>query len=370
MQEKNKNSENKNDVRVETYFITLSEAAKISGYTPEHLNLLCRKGVLKAKKFGRNWETTRGWLNEFLFVAKSGSGKKYKRRKKVSLKEKNISKIENLKKETLEIEKEKFATSEKIEKDSSISKTEKENVSEFEESKNGEVNENKFSFTRMTLDFSLAVFVSFLIFFSVSFIQYVKTKNYIAEKNIPEDISEDVFLSSDNSGRIAGEEKIKGEETEGLDQEQNPNAIATSENFKLKEISFGGVLLASANGENLATEISDVSSEVFTTKDGKQAQILISWKTNKPVVSEIEYSKSDTRNPKKLAEKDYGFNHSVVLSKLDLATTYVYQIKARDRWGNEISSERFGIYSGSKVVSVFDLIFKAVNETFSWAIKK
>lgn len=370
MQEKNKNSENKSDARVETYFITLSEAAKISGYTPEHLNLLCRKGVLRAKKFGRNWETTQGWLNEFLFVAKSGSGKKYKRRKKVALKKKNISEIEDLAKENLEAQKEEIVVLEKTEKDSDIPKIEKENISEFEESESGEAKENKFSFAKIARDFSLAVFVSFLIFFSVSFIRYVRTKNYIAEKNIPENISEDVFLSSDNSGRIAGEEKVRGEETENPDQTKNSNSIATSENFKLKEISFGGVLLASASGENLETEISDVSSEVFTTKDGKQAQILISWKTNKPVISEIEYSKSDIRNPKKLAEKDYGFNHSVVLSKLDLATTYVYQIKARDRWGNEISSERFGIYSGSKAVSVFDLIFKAVNETFSWAIKK
>ena len=71
-----------------------------------------------------------------------------------------------------------------------------------------------------------------------------------------------------------------------------------------------------------------------------------------------------------LEENNYGFNHSVLLAKLDLGTTYVYQIKTKDRWGNEISSERFGIYSGSKLVSVFDLIIKAVDETFSWAIKK
>ena len=106
------------------------------------------------------------------------------------------------------------------------------------------------------------------------------------------------------------------------------------------------------------------------TRDGKQAEILISWKTNKLATSEIEYSKSDVKIPKVLEEKNYGFNHSVVLTKLDLGTTYVYRIKSRDRWGNEISSERFGIYSGSKMVSVFDLIIKAADETFSWAIKK
>lgn len=355
MQSKKENSENKNNVRVETYFMTLSEAARISGYTPEHLNLLCRKGVLRARKVGRNWETNREWLNEFLFVAKTGSEKKYKRRKKVVPEEK----------------KEEIVTSENLEKSSDVLGFGKEGISKSEELENEKAGDSKFSLTRMVLDFSLAVFVSFLIFFSVSFVQYVKTQNRIAEKNLPENISDDSFLYLDDSGRIAGEEIVKAATDEsGAQIENDPNSIATSENFKLKEISFGGVLLASASGENLATEISDVTSEVFAAKDGKQAEILISWKTNKPVISEIEYSKSNTNNLKKLAEKDYGFNHSVVLTKLDLATTYVYQIKTRDRWGNEISSEKFGIYSGSKMVSVFDLIFKAVNETFSWAIKK
>lgn len=355
MQSKNENSKNKNNIRVETYFMTLSEAAKISGYTPEHLNLLCRKGVLRARKVGRNWETNREWLNEFLFVAKSGSEKKYKRRKKAVLEEK----------------KEEVIAPEDSEKNLDVLKFEKEGVSEFKKSGKRGTKENKFSLIRMMFEFSLATFISFLIFFLVSFVQYVRTQTYISEKNLPENISDDSFLYLDDSGRIAGEEIVKAATDESGSQiENDPNSIATSENFKLKEISFGGILLASASGENLATEISDVTSEVFASKDGKQAEILISWKTNKPVISEIEYSKSNTNNPKKLAEKEYGFNHSVVLTKLDLATTYVYQIKTRDRWGNEISSEKFGIYSGSKMVSVFDLIFKAVNETFSWAIKK
>ena len=346
------------DGNVGVDFVTLADAAKISGYAPGHLNLLCRKGILKGKKFGRNWQTTREWLNEFLYLSGSSEIKHYVRRRKKQ-KEKLLALAQD---ELEQIEKKQELVS-----PSALNK-EKEDVSS--ESFDDE-NKKKFSFRRMALDFSLAIFVSFFIFFSVSFVRYVRTRDYIAEKNLPENISDGSFLSLDNSGRVAGEEQVKAAASEGeVQTEGNLNSIATSENFKLKEISFGGVLLASASGENLRIEISDVTSEVFTTKDGKQAEILISWKTNKPVISEIEYSKSDIYNPKTLAEKDYGFNHSVVLSKLDLAVTYVYQIKARDRWGNEISSERFGIYSGSKMVSVFDLIFKAINETFGWVMKK
>ena len=50
----------------EADFMSLSEAAKLTGYTPEYLNSLSRKRLLQAKKIGRNWHTKKEWLNEFL----------------------------------------------------------------------------------------------------------------------------------------------------------------------------------------------------------------------------------------------------------------------------------------------------------------
>lgn len=342
--------------RPEVYYLTLSQAAEISGYTPEHLNLLCRKGVLKAKKIGRNWQTSREWLNDFMFLSKSREKKKYTRRKNKETIKKSVA---------LSIE-EPSVVKEKQEVVSPSSFSGEDNF-ETENISQDDIQEKKSrsGWSKFFLDFSIALLLAFVIFFSVSFFQYSRTKKYLAENNIPENVSEDTFLITDQEGVVRGQEKVKGEEVEA-----QASSIAKSENFKLKEISFGGVLAASANGENLPIEISDIKSEVFMTKDGKQAQILISWKTNKLAISEISYSKGDIRNAKKLEEKFYGFNHSVVLSKLDLAATYVYQIKAKDRWGNLVTSDKFGIYSGSKMVSVFDLILKAVNETFGWAMKE
>ena len=62
MEEKNKNK----PIGSASKFISLSEAAKLTGYTPEYLNFRCRKGLLKAEKIGRNWHTTIEWVNEFL----------------------------------------------------------------------------------------------------------------------------------------------------------------------------------------------------------------------------------------------------------------------------------------------------------------
>ena len=62
--------------------------------------------------------------------------------------------------------------------------------------------------------------------------------------------------------------------------------------------------------------------------------------------------------------------HSAVLSNLDLASTYLYTVVARDRYGNEVSSESHAVYTGTKVVSLFELIVNALQEVFGWAVKR
>lgn len=49
-----------------TEFISLSEAASYCNYSQDYLNLLARKGYLKAVKIGRNWVTKREWLLEYI----------------------------------------------------------------------------------------------------------------------------------------------------------------------------------------------------------------------------------------------------------------------------------------------------------------
>jgi excisionase family DNA binding protein len=47
-------------------FITLKEAAAISGLSTGHLALLCKQGKLKAIKKGRDWLTTRKAVAKYL----------------------------------------------------------------------------------------------------------------------------------------------------------------------------------------------------------------------------------------------------------------------------------------------------------------
>lgn len=49
----------------ETKYISLSQAAKFCDYSQDYLNLRARQKKLKAVKMGRNWVTTREWLDEY-----------------------------------------------------------------------------------------------------------------------------------------------------------------------------------------------------------------------------------------------------------------------------------------------------------------
>jgi len=50
----------------EEQFISLSEAAALSGLSQKHLNLLARRGLLRSQKIGRYWVTTESAVAEYL----------------------------------------------------------------------------------------------------------------------------------------------------------------------------------------------------------------------------------------------------------------------------------------------------------------
>jgi len=56
--------------------ITLSEAARICGLSPDHLRRLAGEGILWAKKIGRNWVTTEKAVHEYLALGRRPGPKK------------------------------------------------------------------------------------------------------------------------------------------------------------------------------------------------------------------------------------------------------------------------------------------------------
>ena len=50
----------------DTGYISLKEATKYCNYSQDYLKLRARQGKLKAIKIGRNWATTKEWLQDYL----------------------------------------------------------------------------------------------------------------------------------------------------------------------------------------------------------------------------------------------------------------------------------------------------------------
>jgi hypothetical protein len=143
-----------------------------------------------------------------------------------------------------------------------------------------------------------------------------------------------------------------------------------SENFRVGDISLGNesvTLLVEDTPEPLA--IRDIRGEAFTEKNKAEVKLVISWKTNKLAKSEVSYSKGPGQVAKTVGEEDYTISHSVIIPALDQASTYYYTILTRDRFGNEITSDQHAVYTGSKSVSLFDLISGAIGDVFGWAVK-
>lgn len=144
-----------------------------------------------------------------------------------------------------------------------------------------------------------------------------------------------------------------------------------SESFRIGEVSIGGeaqFLLSEDNPEPL--EVNSIRGEAFTEKNKPEVKLVVNWRTNKLAKSVIAYSKGVGQAKKSIEEEDYSLSHSVIIPGLDQASTYVYEITSSDRFGNDITSEPHAVYTGSRSVSLFDLIANAVGEVFGWAVKK
>jgi len=144
-----------------------------------------------------------------------------------------------------------------------------------------------------------------------------------------------------------------------------------SENFRVGDISIGGeaeFLLSEDNPEPL--EVSSIRGESFTEKNKQEVKLVVSWRTNKLAKSTLSYSKGIGQAKKSIEEEDYSLSHSIIIPGLDQASTYIYDITSADRYGNQVTSESHAVYTGSRSVSLFDLIANAVGEVFGWAVKK
>ena len=335
-----KNSQNREE------FIPLSEAAELVGYTPEYLNLLSRKGKLKAEKIGRNWHTKIIWLDDFLSAIPDGAKKVVAQNKIKKKKKQEFISIERVEEKAVEKE---------INEKQNNQKLEKLNLAK-----------SKNNWLQLFVVLSSTVIILPLLFVGT----YI-TKNFIQNYNNKTNLTKIYSRSQKFGSQIVNESTSLGKvaAAEAVNNDYQGKVLA-SENYKIDTINFGGNLAVLANKKNVPLEINNIKSKSFVDNKKNEVYLVVSWTTNKMAISQLEYSKNNGQNPRVAKEDSYGFNHSVVLAGLDPGTSYVYQVKSNDQWGNSQKSKYFGIYTASNPLSVFDLISNAIGETFGWAIKK
>lgn len=371
-----------NKTKKEITLVPLSHAAKKSGYTPEYLNFLSRKGILKAEKIGRNWHTTHEWLEEFLTEAEK------LKKEKGRIAEEKVAKSEILESQEPEVIVTEINGQNLAKKiDESIASADKtrivRKVEKVEDEEFLKVKKTKSTFFQFMAGLSSAVIIIPIIFLSIYLVKNTISYRQSQEEKIAAINSspQGIILNENGTATLgsASQGIVKGENTNASDdQAKQAGIILASENYKASQVSLGeGIVLADAE-ESQPLEISDINSESFIVSknngpsgnSSEEVKLLVSWKTNKLAMSELDYSKNNGQNPQVIKEQSFGFNHSVVLTQIDPGTSYIYQIKGNDHWGNEVDSDFYGIFTTSKPVSVFDLISQEINDIFGWAIKK
>jgi N-acetylneuraminic acid mutarotase/alpha-tubulin suppressor-like RCC1 family protein len=116
--------------------------------------------------------------------------------------------------------------------------------------------------------------------------------------------------------------------------------------------------------------IEDVRIDVVPVEsDQTTAQIIMSWKTNKPATTKIEYGEGvvgGTYDKSSIEDPSLNINHTVIIKELNPATSYHFRIISKDKRDNMTKSSDYTIVTPAKQKSIWQLILSSLQNTFSW----
>lgn len=120
-------------------------------------------------------------------------------------------------------------------------------------------------------------------------------------------------------------------------------------------------------------KISDIVIETNNVGMGKteKAQIAVSWKTDEPTSSQVEYGQGIEGDftQKTIVDSTLTSSHLVIISELAPQTPYHLRVISTDKGGNISQSETQTIVSGDVQKSVFTLILNMLENTFGWMMR-
>ena len=127
----------------------------------------------------------------------------------------------------------------------------------------------------------------------------------------------------------------------------------------------------STSGIDVAPIITQVQTDsAIIPGDDQKIQSIITWATNEPATSQIFYQKGFSTTAelsnKTPFDQNYIKKHVLVLTNFEPGAVYQFQLESIDSSGNTTRSRTYTILTPRQKESVFQIILKNIEETFSW----
>ena len=117
-------------------------------------------------------------------------------------------------------------------------------------------------------------------------------------------------------------------------------------------------------------KIEDVKIDILPLGEGDEfSQVIISWKTNKPSTTLVQYDiglVGGDYSKSSIEDTSLSTAHTVIIKELEVASTYHYRIVAKDKRNNQTISNDYTFVTPEKNKSIWQLIVRSLEETFSW----
>jgi len=147
---------------------------------------------------------------------------------------------------------------------------------------------------------------------------------------------------------------VKGLDRIGNEAKSDPQTFTTATDTRAPKISE--VLVETYPGE------------VDNGSGKKNSQIIVSWKTDEPATSKVEYGEGNTdiyefKTPE---DDNLKLNHVVIINNLDISKIYHLRAISLDKAKNESKSQDVVTVTAKTQDNAFDLIFKNIRNIFNF----
>lgn len=147
----------------------------------------------------------------------------------------------------------------------------------------------------------------------------------------------------------------------GRDQYGN-EALALNESYKT---SFD-TRPPSVTNVNTETEVSGYGVDA-------KGQIIVSWETDEPATSQIEYGIGSSGSYTNKTQEDATLStttHVVIISDLKTSSAYHFRVVSKDASGNEVKSEEYTTLTPQANRSIFESILGALDKAIGWLFRR